>query len=384
MGTSTRKTAGLRLKGSVYYADTTANGVRLSQRIGKVSERDAKAILAEMVSRAFKEEYFPAKDQQKSTTLNIIMNEYCTKKLDFVKSCDTRSYLFIPLGRLLGNHVAKDLRISNVEEYRRIRLTEKKTIGKRKSDKPVSISTVNHEVKELLIALQWAVRERLLEYNPIAGIEHLKEPAPAKIMLDKGVEDGSDWTRLYNGIGERNRFSGKLTLTGKKNRLKFLIQYKTGMRIGEINAIEHTWIDQFGMRINLPAEATKASKSRVIPIDMELVQAITDFRAEAKGSSLAHDKYLFFNIRTGTHDNRSYKAFNNAVARAGLSKGITSHALRRTRGTIWDGIDERASMEVLGHSDTKVHRKHYTEVTQDRIDNLINKPEINKNESEVV
>ena len=29
-----------------------------------------------------------------------------------------------------------------------------------------------------------------------------------------------------------------------KDRLKFLIQYKTGMRIGEVNAIEYSWIDQ--------------------------------------------------------------------------------------------------------------------------------------------
>lgn len=36
----------------------------------------------------------------------------------------------------------------------------------------------------------------------------------------------------------------------------------------------------------------------------------------------------------------------------------------------WDGIDERASMEVLCHSDHKVHRKHYTEVTEDRIRRL--------------
>jgi len=376
LGKATRKITGLRLRGDVYYADTTANGVRISQRIGKVSERDARAILSELISRAFKEQYFPGKEEEKGNSiLRVILNDYGTKKLQYVKSFSTRVFMLKPLDRLLGNRIAKDLRISDVEEYRRIRLSEKKTIAGRPTDQPVSISTVNHEVKELLSALRWAVRERLLEYNPIAGIEHLKEPDPKKIMLDKGKESGMDWLRLYNSIGEKHRATGKLTIRGKKDRLKFLIQYKTGMRISEVNAIEHSWIDQINRYIYLPAEATKAQRAREIPIDLETIQAINEFRADATNTKYAHDKYLFYNPKTGSHDKRSYKAFNNAVARAGLSKEITSHALRRTRGTIWDSVDERASMEVLGHSDYKVHRKHYTEVTEDRIKKLISDPD---------
>jgi integrase len=369
LGKKTRKISGLRLRGDVYYADTTANGVRISERIGKVPESVARGILSKLISDSFAGKHFPKKETT-SIQLRDICIEYVEKKLSFVKSKETRMHLFKPLDRLLGNRIAKDLRISDVEEYRRIRLSEKKTIAGRPTDRPVSISTVNHEVKELLSALRWATRERLLEFNPIAGIEHLKEPDPKKIMLDKGKESGMDWLRLYNSIGEKHRSTGKLTIRGKKDRLKFLIQYKTGMRIGEVNAIEHSWIDQVNRYIYLPAEATKAQRAREIPIDLETIQAINSYRIDATNTKYAHDKYLFYNPKTGSHDKRSYKAFNNAVKRAGLSKEITSHALRRTRGTIWDGIDERASMEVLGHSDHKVHRKHYTEVTEDRIKRL--------------
>lgn len=375
MGKITRKSAGLRLRGEVYYADTTANGVRITQRIGKVNETTAKAILSKLISDAFKEGHFPKKEVNSSTIYDICV-DYSNKKLAFIKSKDTRKYLFIPITRLLGNKIAKDLRISEVEEYRRVRLSEKKKINGKEIDKLVSISTVNHEVKELLIALQWAVRERLLEYNPIAGIEHLKEPAPAKIMLDKGVESGDDWRRLYNAVGEKNRHSGKITIRGKKTKLKFLMQYKTGMRIGEINQLQHTWIDQIAMKINLPGDITKSEKPRTIPVDMELIQAINDYKSDCANTPLSNDKYLFYNPLTKNHDKRSYRAFNNAIDRAGLTGcGITSHALRRTRGTIWDGIDERASMEVLGHSDHKVHRRHYTEVTEDRIRNLVQDPD---------
>jgi integrase len=382
MGKATRKITGLRLRGDVYYADTRANGIRISQRIGKVSESAAKAILSKLISDAFKNEHFPKKNID-DQLLRSILNDYGKKKLFFTKSFETRYYLLKPLDRLLGFKTASELRISDVEEYRRTRLKERKKINGKEIDQLVSISTVNHEVKELLIALRWAVRERLIEFNPIAGIEHLKEPDPEKIMLDGGNESGDDWIRLYNAIGERDRWRGRLTLRGKKNRLKFLIQYKTGMRIGEVNQIEHSWIDQINMRIHIPAEKTKSQKPRSIPIDIELIQAITEYRSAIAKSPLLHDKYLFYNPRTGTHEQRSFKAFRNAVKRAGLSSNITSHALRRTRGTIWDGIDERASMEVLGHSDKKVHRKHYTKVTEDRINNLVEKQKP-KGESEAV
>lgn len=374
MGKITRKISGLRFKGEVYYADTTANGIRICERIGRVSEQKAKAILSKLISDAFEGKHFTKKTNT-GLTVKSVCTEYCTKKLEYVKSKATRLYLFIPLDRLLGNRIVKDLRISDVEEYRRTRLSEKKKVNGKEIDKLISISTVNHEVKELLIALQWAVKERLIEYNPIAGIDHLKEPAPAKVMLDKGKEWGAEWIKLYNAIGERERYHGALTIRGKKDRLRFLIQYKTGMRIGEVNAIQHSWVDSFTMNIRLLADATKAQKTRTIPIDLETIQAIADYRADCVGKNWANDTYLFYNPRTKTHDKTSYHAFNNAVERAGLSgSGITSHALRRTRGTIWDGIDERASMEVLGHSDTKVHRKHYTEVTEDRVRALITDP----------
>jgi integrase len=384
MGKTTRKITGLRLRGDVYYADTRANGIRISQRIGKVSESTAKAILSKLISDAFKNEYFP-KNNIDDQLLRSILNDYGKKKLFFTKSFETRYYLLKPLDRLLGFKTASELRISDVEEYRRARLKERKKINGKEIDQLVSVSTVNHEVKELLIALQWAVRERLIEFNPIAGIEHLKEPDPEKIMLDDGDESGDEWRRLYNAIGERDRWRGRLTLRGKKDRLKFMIQYKTGMRIGEVNQIEYAWIDQIAMRIHIPADKTKSQKPRSIPIDMELVQAITEYRADIAKSPLLHDRYLFYNPKTGTHEKRSFRAFRNAVERAGLSPDITSHALRRTRGTIWDGIDERASMEVLGHSDKKVHRRHYTKVTEDRIDNLVgradNKPSPKSKES---
>ena len=91
LGKKTRKNTGLRLRGSVYYADTTANGYRISQRIGRVSEREAKAILAELVAQAFKEQYFP--DKKQDICIRYVLNEYGTKRLQYKKSFFNQSLL---------------------------------------------------------------------------------------------------------------------------------------------------------------------------------------------------------------------------------------------------------------------------------------------------
>ena len=94
------------------------------------------------------------------------------------------------------------------------------------------------------------------------------------------------------------------------------------MRIGEVNAMQYDWIDENGLRINLPAEYTKTKKARSIPIDVKLLEEIKNFKAKIEGTNLDNDKYLFFNHKTNSHEKNSFKAFSNAVDRAKLSTDI--------------------------------------------------------------
>lgn len=73
MGKKIRKVTGLRLRGEVYYADTRVKGIRLSQRIGKVNESTAKAILAKLISDVWEEQYFPKKVEKIQNDLFLVI-----------------------------------------------------------------------------------------------------------------------------------------------------------------------------------------------------------------------------------------------------------------------------------------------------------------------
>jgi integrase len=377
MGEVKKKVHGLRLRGETYYADTSVKGKKIFKKIGKVSLTEAKIALNQILSNASNASDTPdAKNinnviNPKILTIHDILVGYSNAEVKDLVSFKSRQFYFKALDRLLGNEIIENLRISKIREYQKTRQSEKRKIGHTITENFVNIPYINSEVKELIRAIKWAIKERLIDFNPINGIDKLKENRPKKIMLDEGQENGEQWRKLFNALGEKNRYSGKLTLRGRKTKLKYLIQYKTGMRIGEVNALEHNWINETTMRIYLPEYATKSRKERIIPIDRELIEAINKFKIDIKDTKYNHHKYLFFNKNTNNHDKMSFDTFKNAIKRAGLPDGITSHALRRTRGTIWDVIDERASMEALGHSDFQIHRKHYTNVTSDRFDKLI-------------
>lgn len=368
---------GIRYRGETAYFHTTFMGYELTERIGPVSPREAAAILAKRKTEILEGVYIPDK-KKTSYLLCELLDEYYDKKLIHIKSAETRKYYLKALDSHLGSLSVDALTVSDVEQYQRNRLCEHRTIKCKDGDKQgkkITENTVNHETNELMMALDWAVTNRLIKYNPIKALRKLKEPDPQRIQLDEGKEDGDEWQKLYNAIGERHRLTNKLTSRGIKNRLKFLIQYKTGMRISEVNQLQWNWIDLFKLTISLPGQVTKNGKPRTIPIDRDLSQAIADFPK-------THDVWMFYNKQTGSHEVSSYRAINNAVTRAGLSDSITSHALRRTRATIWDGIDERASCEALGHTGRdgqKTHRQHYSILTDDRMNSLrgenINKEE---------
>jgi integrase len=74
-----------------------------------------------------------------------------------------------------------------------------------------------------------------------------------------------------------------------------------------------------------------------------------------------------------TIDQKSiYRSFRTAIKCAGLDGlGITPHALRRTRATIWESIDPDACRFALGHSAGDVHTRHYVKMTTERLLGLV-------------
>lgn len=345
------KVKGCRLRGENYFLDKVVRGVHLTECVGP-DPQIAAAILAKRLSEVWDGAYFPTR-RESSLTVTHILSTYWDERLQFKTSGINRKYHLTRLRTEFGSVPVMDLTVSMIEKFCRKRLSERRVIRYRKENgdwaeklgKQITPRTVNAELNELNAAIQWAVKNRILKYNPIAAMQKVDEPEPAKVMLDNGVENGSDWQRLYNAA------SGDL---------KPIIhcQYLTGMRIGEVLSLRWQWVDMPARIIHLPATSTKTRRSRDIPMSEELIALFMSIQKRID---------LVFPKENGDPRKDIGTAFDGAVTRAGWPRGyFTTHALRRTRGQIWDSVDRHLSSKALGH-DEAIHDQHYTRVTSDML-----------------
>jgi integrase len=340
----------------VYYLNTTVDGYQLAEKAG-TNLKAAKALLAKRTSEIYEGKNFPSR-QGRAITINQVLIEYSQKKLRFLKSASTRRYLVDKISSELGNFPATKIRESDVQAYQRKRRSETRIIKFKDADgdwdtkcgAQISESTINHETNELQIALDWAVRERLIPYNPIKSLQKLKEEDPDKVMLDDGQENGPEWIKLYNAASVY---------------LKpvIFVMYRCGLREKEATRLLWAYIDLPAKMMRLPKGFTKGEKARDVPLYPDVVQFLA---SQPKVS-----EFVFTGKRGDIHSIQ--KQFTRAREKAGLRREITTHALRRTRCQIWDMIDERASCGAAGHSDKKVHRQHYTEVKEEMLIKLVSK-----------
>lgn len=369
------ETPGLRVRYKstgepVYYLNTTVDGYRLNEKAGS-NLRAAKALLAKRTAQIYEGKYFPQR-QNRGRLIREICAEYVERKLSHISSYSTRIHHFKPIDRLLGNTPVSKLRLSDVEDYQRDRLQERRIVHykdngewKEKTTKTIknsqgkyievptdfiTPSTVDHETNELMMALDWAVMERLIEYNPIKALKKLDTDPADKYMLDDGEESGPEWRKLYN------TFPAWLKPIAET-------QYLTGMRIGEVILLKWDMINFPTKMITLPPGVTKTKKGRRIPMSHRLIELLMALPRE---HDIVHVGQKGMPLKSG---NSIQKAFRRAAHQAGYPH-ITTHALRRTRGQIWDKIDHRISSEALGH-DEKIHEKHYTEIKQDSLLKLV-------------
>lgn len=132
-----------------------------------------------------------------------------------------------------------------------------------------------------------------------------------------------------------------------------MVAIKTGMRLGEIQRMQRSWI--YDDYIHIPAKVTKTRKSRVIPICEELNQVLNDLEGEFK-----------FWRRINT-------PFKKALEVAGI-KDFRFHDLRHTFASelVQNGVSDYTVSILLGHSSTQMTRR-YSHLSDDSLKEAVKK-----------
>jgi integrase/recombinase XerC len=223
----------------------------------------------------------------------------------------------------------------------------------------VGAATVNRHLSSLRTFFRFLRREELAQGNPAEDLPSPKQSRKLPTFLP--VDDAARLLELPDTA----------TPEGRRDRAMLEVLYGSGLRVGELAALNDGDVDT---RERLIRVRGKGKKERLVPMTLKAAQAIEAFRAgraplpsQEKGQ--AGDSPLFRNPRGGRlTTGRARAILRGYESRGGFGYHFTPHALRHSAAThlLEMGADLRSIQELLGHASLSTTQR-YTQVDFDRL-----------------
>lgn len=232
----------------------------------------------------------------------------------------------LPTGKQLSEVTAVDL-----SRFRDIRMSE------------VSVATVRKEMTILRSVLESARRDwGMITENPISDVK--KPPAPPhrkRLFSDDEIK----------GVLQALNYEGDLTTLQHQVAVALLLALETGMRAGEMVALEWSWINLKRSYLTLPE--TKNGDQRDVPLSI---------KAKALLSKLVGlDKVTVFTVTSGSLDALFRKAKN--------SKGYKNLHFHDSRANAITALSKKLEVldlaRMVGHRDIKNLMIYYRKSASD-------------------
>ena len=300
-----------------------------------------------------------------STTLSQLQKEYLkTQALTFKQSTVKRNKIITSSVLDLLN---PDAIVNNLTaQYVNSRLLD--------SGKPVS--TVNNYITRFKAMLNWGYANDY--HNNLALISKLKpfvDSCEEQEITLKYLEP-TEAKNLLAAIKEDNRWNWYYITS---------ILLLTGLRFGEISALEVSDIDMSNLTIRISktydsindigTTPTTDHSKRTIHIQPDLLTELKKcmlWRNEMMIERNIRTKLLIPNTKTGDHIlHRSYEKYLGDLSEKLLGRRVTPHMLRHTHASLLaaNGMTPEEIARRLGHSKSEITSKIYIHVTQKVIEN---------------
>lgn len=197
----------------------------------------------------------------------------------------------------------------------------------------------------------WAHDEGYISCNPVKSIKGIKPVQVENIHLDREEE-----------IAVRDA-----TATCCKRDIAIIdLLFSTGLRVGEIEALDRSDVDFKGSSITLQSE--KSGRYRTVYLDVRARRHLEEYLLTREDNCealfITHRIYEnVYGIREGKRlGKHAYENITKSVGKkAGLTKSCTVHVFRRTLATRMSerGCPLDIIQEILGHADARTTSRHY-------------------------
>jgi integrase/recombinase XerC len=224
-------------------------------------------------------------------------------------------------------------------------------------------TTIARKVASLRSFYRFLVREGVVSDNPASSLTIPRLERRLPTFLDE-----AEVTRLVEAPSTSDP-------AGLRDRAILEILYSTGMRIGELAAVNLEDMDLLGEVVKAKG---KGKKERLVPLGRPALKAVRDYlavRPHIAGGRHVRGRALFVNKGGSRLSERGIRRIFGKYARTvGLADGVSPHTLRHSFAThlLNRGADLRAVQELLGHA-SLASTQIYTHVTTEQLKSVYNR-----------
>lgn len=223
-----------------------------------------------------------------------------------------------------------------------------------KSREQLEKSTISRKLSSLRKLFDYAVRNQILEKNPISKIPNpkIKRKLPEIINLDSFLE-------IYNYIDKENDPS-----RASMEKAIFEILYGCALRVSELCSLNIGNLDLVNASLRVLG---KGSKMRIVPIGSKSIAVIKEYinSLERRDNTLP-----LFSYHQNQRINRFevYEIVNKYLKKVSSIKKKSPHILRHSAAThmLDNEADIMAVKEILGHENLST-TQIYTHVSIERL-----------------
>jgi integrase len=251
-----------------------------------------------------------------------------------------------------------------------------------------SARTVNMYRQSVVQMLNWAVRRKIVPYNPLECVarlpEHEKRRERRALLRDESERLSVSAVegplrrikKAYKGGKIPPEVIAELSDQGERNDLIYAVFQQTGLRVDELRRMARADFDLAEMSFRVRAEISKNRKEAILPLHPALAERLRDWMkrhpAPESAPALIVPKGFL-------------RIFDDDIAAAGILKRDSAgrtldlHALRHTFGTrlCEMGVDPKTIQILMRHSSPVLTLGVYLHSDRERMSRAVAKlPEI--------
>ena len=198
----------------------------------------------------------------------------------------------------------------------------------------IAARSVNRKISTLKSYYRFALREKIVEVNPMVKIRSPKMAKKLPVFVEQ-----SNMNELFDNIKFEN------TNRRARDRLIIMHLYATGIRLSELINIKVSDVDLYQCLIKVYG---KGKKERILPFTLELKKELDTY---LKLANPVH--WLFLTDKEKKmYPKLVYRIVNNYLSRVTTVSKRSPHVLRHTFAThmLNNGAELNAIKEFLGHA----------------------------------